>query len=80
MYNEVISYLMEHAAKENSYLIVATHNEKGVQHAVDKLNSLENFNNSDERIVFAQIYGMGEQISMPLGALKYRENTLVLPS
>ena len=66
MYGKVISYLLNKAIKDDLYMVIATHNEAAVQNAVIELS-----NTSDtigyNKVVFAQIYGMGEQITMPLG-------------
>ena len=57
---KVISYLLN---KPDIYAVVATHNEKAVADIVEMLKRKTEFNT----IVFGQIYGMGEQITMPLG-------------
>lgn len=48
------------------YLVVASHNQESLFNAIQvmKDNGLEK---NCENVVFGQIYGMGEQISMPLG-------------
>ena len=60
MYLKVISYLLE---KPEIYAVVATHNETAVGEIVELLKKRMESNT----IVFGQIYGMGEQITMPLG-------------
>ena len=60
MYLKVISYLLE---KPEIYAVVATHNETAVGEIVELLKKRIESNT----IVFGQIYGMGEQITMPLG-------------
>ena len=57
---KVISYLL---TKPDIYAVVATHNEKAVADIVEMLKRKTESNT----IVFGQIYGMGEQITMPLG-------------
>jgi len=59
MYLKVISYLL---TKPDIYAVVATHNEKAVADIVEMLKRKTESNT----IVFGQIYGMGEQITMPL--------------
>ena len=51
------------------YLVVASHNQESLFKAIKVLrdNGLER---GCENVVFGQIYGMGEQISMPLGQCK----------
>lgn len=51
-------------AGKKLYVVVATHNESGAFHAVNQIKT-KNVNKDD--FVFGQIYGMGEQLSMPLG-------------
>ena len=57
---KVISYLLN---KPDIYAVVATHNEKAVADIVEMLKR----KTESSTIVFGQIYGMGEQITMPLG-------------
>ena len=57
---KVISYLL---TKPDIYAVVATHNEKAVADIVEMLKR----KTESSTIVFGQIYGMGEQITMPLG-------------
>ena len=64
MYNRVIGHLLKGSG--NPYVVVATHNEKGVWHAADIVQS-RGIDPKGGRVVFGQIYGMGEQISLPLG-------------
>merc|ERR1712156_54878 len=59
MYLKVISYLL---TKPDIYAVAATHNEKAVGEIVDMLKK----KTENNTIVFGQIYGMGEQITMPL--------------
>ena len=70
MYGKVISYLLQKAKTDDLYMVIATHNETAVQNAVSELA-----NTSDtigfNKVVFAQIYGMGEQITMPLGKFNF---------
>ena len=61
MYQKVVSYLI---SRDFSYVVVATHNEQAVEKVVEKARKVDE---KDVEIVFAQIYGMGEQITMPLG-------------
>ena len=51
-----------------SYVVVATHNEASAKKAANHMESLNlNERNIGGRAVFGQIYGMAEQISVPLG-------------
>ena len=74
MYDSVISHLLQKAKTDDMYLVIASHNEKSVQNAVSQLaNTIDTIGYN--KVVFAQIYGMGEQITMPLGNFeKYNHN------
>ena len=48
---------------------MATHNEDTVRHAVSRMQQL-GLDPTAGHVVFAQIYGMAEQISMPLGKIE----------
>ena len=61
MYLKVIDYLL---SKNEGYFVIASHNEQAVQEIVKKMKKMENIG---PKFVFGQIYGMGEQITMPLG-------------
>ena len=74
MYDSVISHLLQKAKIDDIYLVIASHNEKSVQNAVSQLANTINTIGYN-KVVFAQIYGMGEQITMPLGNFeKYNHN------
>lgn len=47
------------------FIIVATHNEEAITNATDLLQALGA--TSHPNVAFAQIYGMAEHISLPLG-------------
>ena len=65
--NHIISDLLNKSPKKH-HLVVATHNEEGLSNAIGTMR--ENcMKNDNEKIVFGQIFGMGEQVSMPLGML-----------
>ena len=71
MYNRVVDYMMDIIAnditKDTCNIVVATHNEAGALHAASKM--LQNGIPPDSgRVVFGQIYGMAEQISIPLAS------------
>ena len=66
MYDSVIDHLLQKALTDDMYLVIASHNEKSVQNAVSQLaHKIDTIGYN--KVVFAQIYGMGEQITMPLG-------------
>ena len=68
MYNRVIDFLIsetETSSDTELYVVVATHNESGAFHAVEQIRKRPKIGSN--KFVFGQIYGMGEQLSMPLG-------------
>ncbi|XP_047098523.1 hydroxyproline dehydrogenase-like [Schistocerca piceifrons] len=67
--DQALDYVVENR-KRPSFLVVATHNESAIHHAVEKLGQL-GMRPDQEDIAFAQIYGMAEQISVPLAAAGY---------
>ncbi|KAG8230881.1 hypothetical protein J437_LFUL011522 [Ladona fulva] len=72
-YKRVITHFMEYAAKSppgNCFIVIATHNEAGICHALNIIHSL-GLSKKDGSVAFAQIYGMAEQISMPLAKEGY---------
>ena len=72
MYQNVISYLLE---RNDGYIVIATHNEDAVKKIAQKLRTQE----FQGKFVFAQIYGMGEQITMPLGnSTLFLMNTILI--
>eukprot|EP00095_Tigriopus_kingsejongensis_P004423 snap_masked-scaffold1224_size54636-processed-gene-0.6 protein:Tk04423 transcript:snap_masked-scaffold1224_size54636-processed-gene-0.6-mRNA-1 annotation:"probable proline dehydrogenase 2" len=63
MYNQVLDHMVEYAQQNRAgYLVVASHNEESVRRASDLIAA----ECPQANVVFGQIYGMGEQISMPL--------------
>jgi len=73
LYDEVIRYMMETLIKDDNkehYLVVASHNQESLFNAIEvmKRNKIEK---ASEKVVFGQIFGMGEQISMPLANAGY---------
>jgi hypothetical protein len=71
--SRVLERILLHAQKvgpDRSLVIMATHNEETVRHAASRLLEL-GLDPRAGHVVFAQIYGMAEQISMPLGEMKY---------
>lgn len=69
----VLERALLHAQQVGPYhclIVLATHNEETVRHATSRLLEL-GVNPRAGHVVFAQIYGMAEQISMPLGKMRY---------
>lgn len=72
-YHSVLERALMHAKKtgpDRCLIIMATHNEETVRHATSRLLELE-LDPRAGHVVFAQIYGMAEQISMPLARAGY---------
>ncbi|KAJ9576208.1 hypothetical protein L9F63_006941 [Diploptera punctata] len=72
-YQKVLERALLHvleAGPERSLLIMATHNEDAVRHAVSRIQQL-GLDTAAGHVVFAQIYGMAEQISLPLAKAGY---------
>lgn len=57
------------AGSDRCLVIIATHNEETVCHSASRLLEL-GLDPRAGHVVFAQIYGMAEQISMPLGEMR----------
>jgi hypothetical protein len=71
--SRVLERALLHAQEVGSYrclVVLATHNEETVRHATSRLFKL-GLDPRAGQVVFAQIYGMAEQISMPLGEKRY---------
>ncbi len=68
MYDRVINMYLDKIEDDTSgrnyFLVIATHNEESVRAAVQRLSH-------QQQVAFAQIYGMADQISMPLGKIIY---------
>ncbi len=72
MYNRVVSTLMKDLSADDpalGFVVVATHNEDSVRKAVGKAQEVGLLDEKNEggKLAFAQIFGMAEQISLPLG-------------
>lgn len=65
------------AAEGKHFLIVATHNENAVHHATRFL-AAHDVVPSHPNIAFAQIYGMAEHISLPLGMLPVVDSHVII--
>jgi len=69
MYNDVVDFMTEHISKvgDRCNIVCGTHNEAGALHAASRLTELSIEPKSD-RVVFGQIFGMADQISVPMAA------------
>lgn len=65
-YNEIVKRMILESLHKNDFYLVATHNEESILKAINTMNEI-GIPPKQERVVFAQIYGMAEQISLPLG-------------
>ncbi|CAG7834136.1 unnamed protein product, partial [Allacma fusca] len=68
-YNRCVQLVLEHIAltknKTKSHLLVASHNETSIRLAAQGMKDLQ-IQNDEDRVSFAQIYGMAEYLSTPL--------------
>jgi len=74
--SRVLEQALLHATKVGPHrclVIMATHNEETICHSVSRLLEL-GLDPTAGHVVFAQIYGMAEQISVPLGEIRYYKN------
>jgi len=73
MYDRVAEYMMTHIAKVGNRcnIVLGTHNEQSVMNAASKLTDL-GLDPSSGQVVFGQIYGMADQISVPLSAAGFK--------
>ena len=69
MYNSVVDYLTDHIARvgDRCNIVCGTHNEAGALHVAARIAEL-GIEPASDRVVFGQIYGMADQISVPLAA------------
>jgi hypothetical protein len=70
--SRVLEHALAHAKEAGSarcLVIIATHNEETVCHSASRLLDL-GLDPWAGNVVFAQIYGMAEQISIPLGEIR----------
>jgi len=69
MYDRVVDFMTEHISKvgDRCNIVCGTHNEAGALHAASRLTELAIEPKSD-RVVFGQIFGMADQISVPMAA------------
>jgi len=69
MYNRVVDYLLNHIATvgDRCNIVCGTHNEAGAIHVAKTLVDL-GIDPGSGQVVFGQIYGMADQISVPLAA------------
>jgi len=63
-------YKSNGAFSEGHYLVVASHNQESLFNAIGVMRD-NGLGKNCENVVFGQIYGMGEQISMPLANAGY---------
>jgi len=73
MYDRVALYMMEHIQRvgDRCNIVLGTHNEASVLTATARLTQLD-INPQSGRVVFGQIYGMADQISVPLAAAGFK--------
>eukprot|EP00090_Calanus_glacialis_P005915 TRINITY_DN14627_c0_g1_i1.p1 TRINITY_DN14627_c0_g1~~TRINITY_DN14627_c0_g1_i1.p1 ORF type:complete len:474 (-),score=127.41 TRINITY_DN14627_c0_g1_i1:305-1726(-) len=69
MYNRVVDYLLNHISTvgDRCNIVCGTHNEAGAIHVATTLTNL-GIDPGSGQVVFGQIYGMADQISVPLAS------------
>ncbi len=68
-----VRIVLEHLAvnpREGSHLVVASHNERSIRLAAQTMKLLD-ISPQNSLVSFAQIYGMAEYLSAPLGTYTY---------
>ncbi|XP_068218318.1 hydroxyproline dehydrogenase-like [Palaemon carinicauda] len=72
MYNSMIYAMLKEVKKDpnGKAIIVATHNEESVRLAASRIEELD-LNPSAGNVVFGQVYGMAENITLPLAQSGY---------
>lgn len=75
-YKEVLDYLMQHMAtdgigKATSEVMCATHNQDSIEYAIDMMDKLDLSKSIRDKIYFAQLYGMSDDITIPLSKMGY---------
>lgn len=68
MYNGVMTYMFEHL--DEMAIFCGTHNEESSELLVNMIKE-KNYDKSDERLWFGQLYGMSDHISFNLSALDF---------
>lgn len=72
-FNDALEFLIRHKIKSNSNLEImcATHNQYSIERAIELMHEL-NIQPSDSTVSFAQLYGMQDNITGPLGKHGFR--------
>ncbi len=68
-FNDAVELCIENI--QHIHLCIATHNERSCSLAVEKMQS-RNLSPEDQRVWFAQLYGMSDHITFNLAGLNYR--------
>ena len=69
-YNSVLSRVLEEVHSHDANVMVATHNEGSVRHAINTMN-LYNIKSDEQKVFFGQLLGMCDVISFALGSSGY---------
>jgi len=76
-YHRGVDYVLNHMAKEDSIAaVIASHNADSIVYAGKRLAELD-LKNSDCRVMFAQLYGMGDSLSLALSNHGFNISKLV---
>lgn len=69
-YNSVLTSVLKEVRDNNANVMVATHNEGSVRHAIDTMKSL-GISADDDKVFFGQLLGMCDAITYALGSAGY---------
>lgn len=75
-YNEVLDYLMQ-CMNSNSMeeatleVMCATHNHESIEYVIGMMDKLGLSKSNQDKIYFAQLYGMSDDLTIPLGKMGY---------
>jgi len=76
-YHKGIDFVLENMAKDDSVaVVIASHNPDSVVYASNALNEW-GLDRNDSRVLFAQLYGMGDSLSLALASNQYNVAKLV---
>ena len=76
-YHRTLEHAVSEVAKGNASIMVASHNQKTVEFALEKIHEL-GLSSEDGSVTFGQLLGMGDYLTYPLAQAGYMANK-VLP-
>eukprot|EP00557_Chaetoceros_sp_GSL56_P009942 CAMPEP_0176481802 /NCGR_PEP_ID=MMETSP0200_2-20121128/3030_1 /TAXON_ID=947934 /ORGANISM="Chaetoceros sp., Strain GSL56" /LENGTH=382 /DNA_ID=CAMNT_0017878063 /DNA_START=616 /DNA_END=1763 /DNA_ORIENTATION=+ len=78
-YKEVIEHLMQHMVSDDNKegrrvtleVVCATHNQESIEYVIGAMDKLDLSQSTRDKIYFAQLYGMSDDLTIPLGKAGY---------